>query len=62
MLKKKIIQISGDGSLYFKNFNIILRKKKHFIFFEKKSSILLKNYKLESRDSIKNFLYRKKFF
>jgi len=62
MLKKKIIQISGDGTLYFKNFNVILRQKKHFIFFDQKSTMLLKNYKLESRDSIKNSIYRKKYF
>jgi hypothetical protein len=62
MLKKKIIQISGDGTLYFKNFSVILRKKKHFVFFDQKSTTLLKNYKLESRDSIKNSIYRKKYF
>jgi len=62
MLKRKNLQIFFDGSSILKKLNAIPGKKKDYIFYEKPSTLFLKNYKLQILNSIKNSIYRKKYF
>lgn len=62
MLKRKNLQIFFDGSLILKKLNVISGKEKNYIFYEKPATLFLKNYKLQTSNSIKNSIYRKKYF